>query len=623
MDVSVVTNEKNEISKDPLPPADESRLVDLVKMMDKGQADRVYAELTTSFPIWIGKSVRSCVLLFKAIEMGYLTLVETILHHAPNFLEITDARGNTPFLYAIGAGHFEIAQFFQEKGCNVTVVNSLEENGLHRMAGVRVHKKDVSFVNSLINALTEKKMKETGADQKSARGVDGKNLIGETPLHTAVKEDNVKLAEILIGCGADPTVLNNDGISPVVYAEANDERCAKLFRESVAVQAAIKYAQTNKDQLPKNHRGLKGFSLIDSIDDSENDMKEEGKEEKDKDKDKFKIPFLKSKIEKYEMCIDKLLQDNKPMKEYMLGQRVVGENKFRILSLDGCGVKVILQLLILKRIVEKFPHFLDNVDMICSVGTSTLPVLMSLVGFDIDSMITITEKTMIKVFSTTSHKGGVLSYKYSSKFVRILSSKIFQDKKLKDLKREVVIPVIKIDSGVDDPNRRMIPVLMNNIVFEKTNTDVDDSVINADDLLSDVVMRSFATPGFFTCHQSYVDGSFLINQPFAAAKAFYDPKESVVLSLSGGTFKTYFDSEKFMGAGYVQWATCVTELFRTAGIALADEFAKVMFGERAWRIDPKLPCEIDDDSFKDIELLKTVATKVDLTQTEEWILQNW
>ncbi|EKE42947.1 hypothetical protein ENUP19_0121G0171 [Entamoeba nuttalli] len=600
-------------------PQQESQLVELIKLIKKGQADRAYAELTNNFPEWIGKSTRSNTLLFKAVEMGFVTIVEIILQHCPTLLESKDARGNTPFLIAIEKGHLDLAMTLQNKGCCITETNYCSENALHKLSLIKLHKRDIPFVSSIITALTEKnQMRDDLNEQEkwSGRGIDIRNQTGETALHTAVKEDNVKLCELLIKAGADPTALNNDGISPIVYAEANDESCLKIFKESEQVKAAIKFAEENQEiQSRRIERGgSKIFTVMSSIDDSDDDSK---------DKDKKKIGFFQSKSEKYEIYIDKLLQENKPSKEYMLEQRAVGENKFRILSLDGCGVRTLVQLIILKRIVENFPHFLDNVDMICSVGASTLPILMTLVGYDIDTVIKIYEKTMVKVFSSTSHKGGVLSYKYSSKFIKILANKIFQDKKLCDLKREVVVPVIKIDSGINDPNRRMIPVLLNNIVLQKTNTDLDDNMINNEDLLSDVVLRSFATPGLFTCHQSFVDGSFLINQPFAVAKAFFDPKESVVLSLSGGTYKSYFDAEKYTGAGYVQWATCVTDLFKTAGIALADEFAKVLFGPRAHRLDPKLPCQIDDDSFKDIELLKTIAAKVDLSATEEWILQNW
>ena len=70
-----------------------------------------------------------------------------------------------------------------------------------------------------------------------------------------------------------------------------------------------------------------------------------------------------------------------------------------------------------------------------------------------------------------------------------------------------------------------------------------------------------------------------MNQPFAACKGFFDPKESVLFSLSGGIFRSYFDSDKFTGAGYLQWATSVGDLFINAGSALADEFMKSLFGE--------------------------------------------
>ena len=136
----------------------EQQLNELIKLMKKGQADRVYAELRNNFPQWIGKTKRSQILFFKAIEFGYFTIVEILYEHVNEFLEIKDVRGNTPFLIAISNGQFEIAEFLQQKGCKLNEMNFFKENALHKLSNIKIKKNNYSLINLIIKSLTENKL---------------------------------------------------------------------------------------------------------------------------------------------------------------------------------------------------------------------------------------------------------------------------------------------------------------------------------------------------------------------------------------------------------------------------------------------------------------------------------
>jgi patatin-like phospholipase/acyl hydrolase len=55
------------------------------------------------------------------------------------------------------------------------------------------------------------------------------------------------------------------------------------------------------------------------------------------------------------------------------------ERKFRVLALDGGGVRGVLSSTILHRIVQSFPSFLDSVDLI--TGSSTGGILSLLLAY--------------------------------------------------------------------------------------------------------------------------------------------------------------------------------------------------------------------------------------------------
>lgn len=47
-------------------------------------------------------------------------------------------------------------------------------------------------------------------------------MTGETPLHYAVRKENIKLVRILMENGADPTIKATDGKTPIDVASENN-----------------------------------------------------------------------------------------------------------------------------------------------------------------------------------------------------------------------------------------------------------------------------------------------------------------------------------------------------------------------------------------------------------------
>ena len=53
--------------------------------------------------------------------------------------------------------------------------------------------------------------------------VNAKAETGHTPLHGALIKDHSNMAELLIGYGADPTIPESDGVTPLHIALGNED----------------------------------------------------------------------------------------------------------------------------------------------------------------------------------------------------------------------------------------------------------------------------------------------------------------------------------------------------------------------------------------------------------------
>jgi ankyrin repeat protein len=126
-----------------------------------------------------------------------------LLKHAAE-VDIRDKDNKTPLHLAIQCERFKLAGILLEHGADATAENNLGETPLHILSGSRITNDSEGDVLNLVRHLLKLGAKVNGRDKDE-----------ETPLHLAIRRDQLKLAGILLEHGADANTVNIDGMTPL------------------------------------------------------------------------------------------------------------------------------------------------------------------------------------------------------------------------------------------------------------------------------------------------------------------------------------------------------------------------------------------------------------------------
>ncbi len=227
--------------------------------------------------------------------------------------------------------------------------------------------------------------------------------------------------------------------------------------------------------------------------------------------------------------------------------------KFRILSLDGGGIRGLYSAKMLKNIKEKCGvDFYNDFDLI--VGTSTGSILAGAIVQKID---------LDKVISLYNHEGknifkkrwfcrfGLFKSKYSPESLKEQLKSIFGNTTFKDIKKPLLINATDIGNS-------------SQFVFKTTFNNQNDAngnkkglVRDPDIALYDAILASSSAPIFFPPHKVgnflLADGGLWANSPvlvaLAEAKKIFnaEPKDVVIVSIGTGVEENdyHIDTEKW------------------------------------------------------------------------------
>lgn len=311
---------------------------------------------------------------------------------------------------------------------------------------------------------------------------------------------------------------------------------------------------------------------------------------------------------------------------------------FRILSLDGGGIRGVLTASILERLEADCPGFLAGIDLFAGTSTGGILALGLAAGLSPKQIRLLYERSGEKVFASNPWwvRLGVekidqfAKADYDNAALMEALNRQFKSKKLGDLKKKVIVVSFDLDNeGGATGLRQWKPKIFNN--FEGDN-DCKEKVI-------DVAMRTSAAPTYFPIYQGYTDGGVIANNPSmcALAQAISSGKSGAgkaveeirLLSVGTGVNLNFVElKEKDRGNwGLVQWAPSLINLILEGSVDLVNYQCKQILGEERYRrVNPVVHKPINLDDVKQIPYMKELVQNMDeeaWDATVEWVRNHY
>lgn len=311
--------------------------------------------------------------------------------------------------------------------------------------------------------------------------------------------------------------------------------------------------------------------------------------------------------------------------------------KYRILSIDGGGIRGIVPTVIMQRLVSTpgLEGFLQNVDLIAGTSTGGLLALAIARGKSLDDIRDFYVIDGPKIFDDSwldnlLDLGKLRGADYkTAPMRRVLKRILGADTTLGQLGRSVLITTFDLDNqNTDKGKRTWKPKIFHNL----PGTDGD-----RDDLAYKVGLYTAAAPTYFPSVDGYVDGGVYANNPSMCALAqardtrYFDPptdlEDIVLLSLGTGASPFHIKG-KTHDWGYAQWIKPLISLMLDGVSGIADYQCQQMLGDQYHRLAPVFPSgqafPLDAvDKIDDLIGFAEDPEMLDIDRTVSWMREHW
>ncbi len=309
--------------------------------------------------------------------------------------------------------------------------------------------------------------------------------------------------------------------------------------------------------------------------------------------------------------------------------------KYRVLSLDGGGIRGIVTTIVLQRLKAEpgLGDWLDRVDLFAGTSTGGLLALGLAHGVPLEQIREIYEVNGKRVFDDSwlddlTDLGKTIGADYDTTNLECELLRIFGDTTLGDLaqrQRYVLVTTFDLDNEAADPARRTWkPKLFHNL--PGTSNDLGA-------LARKVGVYTSAAPTYFPSVDGYIDGGVYASNPAMCALAqTQDPRDDVrpplsdvvLLSLGTGTSLVYVEGQN-LDWGYAQWVKPLISLMLDGVAGIADYQCAQMLAPRYHRLAPIFPpgVTVDMDDVSRVPYMVDFAATVDISATAEWLRSQW
>lgn len=286
---------------------------------------------------------------------------------------------------------------------------------------------------------------------------------------------------------------------------------------------------------------------------------------------------------------------------------------FKILTIDGGGVRGIYPAHILKRIEEEISgDIYEHFDLV--VGTSTGSIVASAVavGHSMDDVVQLYKKYADRIFK--KRHSGIFNSRYGEKDLRELLELVLGSKTLSDTKTRLIINATDLHSG-------SVHVFKSNYL--------DEFVRDKNIEIVDAIMSSSAAPTFFRPNHiqkgQYLlaDGGLWANNPSmvgyveAVGKLNQNPEGVMILSIGTGFNPVQYDMSKKWGLLTGWKHKKLLSLAMNLQSQVSTNQVGLLLGERYLRLNHQTSEELSLDSVEALPQMESWADKTFTHQVEE------
>lgn len=307
-------------------------------------------------------------------------------------------------------------------------------------------------------------------------------------------------------------------------------------------------------------------------------------------------------------------------------------SKFRILSLDGGGIRGVVTAILLQRLSadKHLDGWLDSVDLIAGTSTGGLLALGLAHGVDLQKIRNLYEVKGGEVFDDSwvdnlFDLGQISGAQYDNVNLERELKNLLGQTTLAQLKKKVLITAFDLDNRSPNAARRTWkPKLFHNF----PGPDSDGA-----QLAYKVGLYTSAAPTYFPSVDGYIDGGVFANNPsMCALTQTQDSRirnrpaldEIVLLSVGTGTSLVFIPDQQ-LDWGLAQWAKPLISLILDGVSGIADYECQKILGEKYCRIAPVFPPGVTMplDAVDRVPNMVEFANEVNLAPTIKWLRQHW
>lgn len=303
---------------------------------------------------------------------------------------------------------------------------------------------------------------------------------------------------------------------------------------------------------------------------------------------------------------------------------------WRILSIDGGGVRGYYAALLVSRLTEACPGWLDRVDLLAGTSTGAIIALGLGLGMQPREIAAIYAREAERIFTTSIvdrvlDAGGLIGPRYDLRRFAAILRRVFRDARFADLERRVMIPAFQLDDGNPDPARRRWRARL----FHNLSVDASDASM----LLRRAALYSSAVPAVFATADGFIDGgAFAANPAMCALTLSLDERvlarpaalrDVRLLSIGTGLSALHIEGERLQW-GLSQWARPLLGVMFDAGVGMVDYQCGQLLGGRYHRLNPWLDgTEVQLDDAGALPQLERAAGTAPIDAAREWIDAVW